>query len=171
MKDIDIAKYLMNNDVNSILRAPPKPSDDPENCNSRVSNGKAVVSFHIDGMSDADLDKISKAERLLVEVGIKFDTGLGFGNRDWVFDKLLVGGHVKVSKNFIWHGNCTCPWDADDCTCGFADTLEKQLEDVDERQCVGCGCTDYNACSGGCEWVSLDPPTCSNCDGIVEEEE
>lgn len=29
--------------------------------------------------------------------------------------------------------------------------------------CVGCGCTDDNACPGGCYWVSIDPPRCSSC--------
>jgi hypothetical protein len=29
--------------------------------------------------------------------------------------------------------------------------------------CEGCGCTDDNACPGGCYWVSRDPPVCSAC--------
>jgi len=29
--------------------------------------------------------------------------------------------------------------------------------------CIGCGCTDLEACEGGCSWVSLDPPVCSAC--------
>jgi hypothetical protein len=29
--------------------------------------------------------------------------------------------------------------------------------------CEGCGCTDDNACPGGCHWVSLKPPVCSAC--------
>lgn len=32
--------------------------------------------------------------------------------------------------------------------------------------CVGCGCTENNACmtaDGPCSWVSLDPPLCSCC--------
>ena len=29
--------------------------------------------------------------------------------------------------------------------------------------CEGCGCTDDRACPGGCSWVSIDPPVCSQC--------
>jgi hypothetical protein len=29
--------------------------------------------------------------------------------------------------------------------------------------CEGCGCTDDNACPGGCHWISLKPPVCSRC--------
>lgn len=29
--------------------------------------------------------------------------------------------------------------------------------------CTVCGCTDGNACPGGCSWVSIDPPVCSAC--------
>jgi len=31
--------------------------------------------------------------------------------------------------------------------------------------CVGCGCSEYRACAGGCSWVSYDPPVCDNCVG------
>lgn len=31
--------------------------------------------------------------------------------------------------------------------------------------CRVCGCTDDNACPGGCGWVSIDPPLCSACVG------
>ena len=30
-------------------------------------------------------------------------------------------------------------------------------------KCSGCGCTEDNACFGGCYWVSTDPPVCSSC--------
>ena len=36
------------------------------------------------------------------------------------------------------------------------------------RICQGCGCTDAAACPGGCHWVSLDPPVCSQCAGRGE---
>jgi len=32
--------------------------------------------------------------------------------------------------------------------------------------CVGCGCTETNACvtaEGPCSWASLDPPLCTAC--------
>lgn len=33
------------------------------------------------------------------------------------------------------------------------------------RICQGCGCTDAAACPGGCHWVSIEPPVCSQCAG------
>jgi hypothetical protein len=30
-------------------------------------------------------------------------------------------------------------------------------------KCVSCGCTDDQACEGGCVWLSTDPPVCSRC--------
>lgn len=32
---------------------------------------------------------------------------------------------------------------------------------IDERACKHCGCTEFNACPGGCAWVSADE--CSEC--------
>lgn len=32
-----------------------------------------------------------------------------------------------------------------------------------QRACVVCGCTDWNACEGGCAWASLNPPVCTTC--------
>lgn len=37
---------------------------------------------------------------------------------------------------------------------------------VAAESCIGCGCTDLEACPGGCSWASLDPPICSNCVGL-----
>ena len=34
---------------------------------------------------------------------------------------------------------------------------------VSTRICVGCGCTEFNACPGGCSWVGRD--LCSRCHG------
>ncbi|MCK1402066.1 hypothetical protein IVB45_17310 [Bradyrhizobium sp. 4] len=38
--------------------------------------------------------------------------------------------------------------------------------------CHVCGCTDDNACPGGCGWVSIDPPLCSACEprAMVEDD-
>lgn len=41
-------------------------------------------------------------------------------------------------------------------------------EDLDHEQvCMFCGCTDENACPGGCSWVA--PNVCSSCAGIIHE--
>jgi hypothetical protein len=54
--------------------------------------------------------------------------------------------------------------------------LRQVLENV-ETTCVGCGCTDLQACAGGCQWIAIDEMTgfgiCSNCailplDDLVE---
>jgi len=45
-----------------------------------------------------NLSKIFKAERLLAEAGISFDTGYGSGCRDWEFDWSLKGAHVKLRR-------------------------------------------------------------------------
>lgn len=38
--------------------------------------------------------------------------------------------------------------------------------------CIGCGCSDEDACEGGCYWLRLDEETgagvCSNCPEFVE---
>lgn len=34
------------------------------------------------------------------------------------------------------------------------------------KACIGCGCTENNACmtpDGPCAWASIDPPLCSAC--------
>lgn len=38
------------------------------------------------------------------------------------------------------------------------------IEDaLDERVCVVCGCTEAEACPGGCAWVSDDANLCTAC--------
>lgn len=29
--------------------------------------------------------------------------------------------------------------------------------------CTDCGCTEDNACEGGCFWITREPPVCSRC--------
>lgn len=40
------------------------------------------------------------------------------------------------------------------------------FDQVPERSCMVCGCTDSNACPGGCSWADpggLDGDICSRC--------
>lgn len=30
-------------------------------------------------------------------------------------------------------------------------------------KCIACGCTDEQACPGGCYWHTIEPPLCSAC--------
>lgn len=47
-------------------------------------------------LNKVPLDKLFKIEKLLNEVGVTFDTGAGFGYRDWMWDFSLEGP-VKVT--------------------------------------------------------------------------
>lgn len=46
---------------------------------------------------------------------------------------------------------------------GLVDDLECLAEEVAEVRCVRCGCSQMDACPGGCSWVSSDPALCSAC--------
>jgi hypothetical protein len=45
--------------------------------------------------------------------------------------------------------------------------LRQILDQISEIFCIGCGCSDYAPCEGGCSWAATDPETgvgiCSNC--------
>ena len=49
---------------------------------------------------------------------------------------------------------------------GYASNLDAQLKT--QRRCRICGCTDENACYGGCSWVEID--LCSKCMGGWQDE-
>jgi len=36
-------------------------------------------------------------------------------------------------------------------------------QEAKELACIFCGCTEAQACEGGCAWISIDPPICSSC--------
>jgi len=42
--------------------------------------------------------------------------------------------------------------------------------DTANLSCQLCGCTDERACPGGCSWVSVDPPLCSACVSLGDED-
>jgi hypothetical protein len=46
---------------------------------------------------------------------------------------------------------------------GVIDVLDRIARRGRERRCIRCGCTDAEACAGGCVWLSFDPPICSRC--------
>jgi len=45
--------------------------------------------------------------------------------------------------------------------------LRQILDQITEVFCIGCGCSDYDACDGGCSWAAIDERAgvgiCSNC--------
>lgn len=53
------------------------------------------ISFDLSKLTQKQFDKLYKIEKLFHEIGISFDTGIGFGFRDWEWDWSL-SGPVKV---------------------------------------------------------------------------
>ena len=66
--------------------------------NSRNSDVFVILSFPIDSYSEADVKKLLMVERLLRELGVVFDTGIGLGQRDWFLDEKLTGAWLKEVK-------------------------------------------------------------------------
>jgi len=54
-----------------------------------------LIQFDMNNMTEYQLEKLHEAEKCLMEAGVSFDTGAGFGARDWNFDWSLKGP-VKV---------------------------------------------------------------------------
>jgi len=73
-------------------------SENCENCTCESKEKTEIlIQFDMKQMSDAQLTKLHEAEKCLLEAGISFDTGAGFGCRDWNFDWSLRGP-VKVTS-------------------------------------------------------------------------
>lgn len=72
----------------------------PNEVRERAEQPEWHVTLEIDiaEMSESDLKKLSQAEMLLSEIGIHFDTGSGFGKRDWELDWSLKGATTKVHR-------------------------------------------------------------------------
>ena len=47
--------------------------------------------------------------------------------------------------------------------------LKNKFRFLKEKQCRVCGCTDFEACPGGCYWVQDDLCSECNCIGLFEE--
>ncbi len=65
----------------------------------RKSDCHVVVKFPVKG---PDLLKVFEAEKLLLDAGVDFDTGYGFGVREWCFDWSLEGAVVYRLKMRKW---------------------------------------------------------------------
>ena len=57
-----------------------------------------IISFDLNKLGDEGRDKLFKIERIFRDIGVTFDTGAGFGNRDWCWDFSLKG---PVSINLV----------------------------------------------------------------------
>lgn len=86
----------------------------------------------------------------------------------WVDDEpgnAIDGAAWKLASSKGWHHEFLGPprkpgvlyiW------CPLCASALAELERVEIRACCKCGCTDEDACDGGCEWVAAD--LCSACD-------
>jgi len=56
---------------------------------------EVLIQFDLTKLDQKKRDKLFKIEKLLYDIGVTFDTGAGFGGRDWEWDWSLKGP-VKV---------------------------------------------------------------------------
>jgi len=60
-----------------------------------MSKTEVVIQFDVNKLGTEGMEKLHEIETLFMEMGITFDTGFGFGCRDWQWDWSLKGP-VKV---------------------------------------------------------------------------
>lgn len=60
-----------------------------------MKEAEVLIQFDLINMTDLQREKLEKIESLFHDMGIRFDTGCGFGGRDWEWDWSLKGP-VKV---------------------------------------------------------------------------
>jgi len=60
-----------------------------------MKRAEVLVQFDLTKLDQKKRDKLFRIEKLLHEIGIRFDTGFGCGGRDWEWDWSLKGP-VKV---------------------------------------------------------------------------
>ena len=89
---IDLEQEILLN-LKDFLRSPAK-----EMLPDRISDCEVKFSFKVDGMSDNDLKKLFKIERLLSEIGVDFVRGMGFGQRDWFLQGDMGNAWVRGVK-------------------------------------------------------------------------
>jgi hypothetical protein len=65
------------------------------NENGELKEINALVQIDVENFTDEDREKLFQIEKLFLELGISFDTGLGFKKRDWEWDWSLQGP-IKV---------------------------------------------------------------------------
>lgn len=70
---------------------------------------------------------------------------------------------VRDRSNPPFNSRVVKPYACSECAALTIDP-KAHNEAHDGPACDLCGCTENQACDGGCHWVSLDPPLCSQCD-------
>jgi len=61
-----------------------------------------IISFDMEALGQDGLKTLFEIEKKLQEIGITFDTGAGFGKRDWQWDYSLEG---PVEINIVDQGD------------------------------------------------------------------
>ncbi|MGE4358033.1 MAG: hypothetical protein AB7E08_05750 [Candidatus Omnitrophota bacterium] len=67
------------------------------------SNGYAVLKIDVSLMTPEERQKLYEAEKILNELGIDFDTGMGGGFRDWFLDWSLSGAILRTKRMACLH--------------------------------------------------------------------
>jgi len=65
-----------------------------------MKESEVLITFNIAELSEEGMKHLFDAEASLRKAGISFDTGAGFGGRDWEFDWSLTGPVKVFHKKF-----------------------------------------------------------------------
>jgi len=77
----------------------------PNESTPMFSDGWATLSIDMTMLSEEQRQKVYQVENLLIEIGVGFDKGSGFGYRDWELDWSLSGALVKAKSLYCM--NCS----------------------------------------------------------------
>ncbi|MGV0976384.1 MAG: Mov34/MPN/PAD-1 family protein [Azonexus sp.] len=131
-------------------------------------DGLAVVDLHSHNSMPAFFSSTDDAD----EQGLRFYCVIGRIDTDQPEIRCRVGvyGHfLDVSAETIFDdlGPFVDLYGEDDFThpvISIEVNIDRKSEELTERTCRVCGCTDEHGCANGCFWVADD--LCSNCDEI-----
>jgi len=65
-----------------------------------MKEAEVLIQFDMEKLGAEGMQKLHQIEELLLEIGVSFDTGAGFGNRDWEWDWSLKGPVMVFHKKF-----------------------------------------------------------------------
>ncbi|MEW6016487.1 MAG: hypothetical protein AB1760_00270 [Pseudomonadota bacterium] len=53
-----------------------------------------MLTFPLWKMTPEQIQKLRQVEDLLLDIGVRFDTGVGCGGRDWFLDSSMTGATI-----------------------------------------------------------------------------
>ena len=74
-----------------------------------MKEAEVLIQFDMEKLGAEGMQKLHQIEELLSEIGVSFDTGAGFGNRDWEWDWSLKGPVKVLHKIFKGVENDSTP--------------------------------------------------------------